>query len=183
MWSCYTDPSLLDERVALFFASGDTDPATIASQDCGISFTSRQLTQTVCITLKINAFLGFNCTCSSVLRVELQRKNDLFDIAQYQTDYAIFMFNFKLVIRTLTHLSLASHKRDIGKQCRPRSDATERGVWSESTLFALNAGISVNHCDNKNQPDNPSFRNGRIERVKVGEFTQMACTFAQYDIA
>ena len=23
----------------------------------------------------------------------------------------------------LTHLSLASHKRDIGKQCRPRSDA------------------------------------------------------------
>ena len=37
----------------------------------------------------------------------------------------------------LTHLSPASHKRDIGKQCRPRSDAEERGVWSESTLFAL----------------------------------------------
>ena len=28
----------------------------------------------------------------------------------------------------LTHVCLASHKRDIGKQCRPRSDAAERGV-------------------------------------------------------
>ena len=30
---------------------------------------------------------------------------------------------------------LASHKRDIGKQCRPRSDAAKCGVWSGSTLF------------------------------------------------
>ena len=37
----------------------------------------------------------------------------------------------------LTHLCLASHKRDIGKQCRPRSDAAECGVWSGSTLFAI----------------------------------------------
>ena len=28
----------------------------------------------------------------------------------------------------LTHLSLASHKRDVGKQCRPGSDAAECGV-------------------------------------------------------
>ena len=28
----------------------------------------------------------------------------------------------------LTHISLASHFWDIGKQCRPRSDAAERGV-------------------------------------------------------
>ena len=28
----------------------------------------------------------------------------------------------------LTRLNLASHKRDIGKQCRPRSDAAECGV-------------------------------------------------------
>ena len=27
--------------------------------------------------------------------------------------------------------------RDIGKQCRPLSDATKGGVWSGSTLFAL----------------------------------------------
>ena len=28
----------------------------------------------------------------------------------------------------LTHISLASHKNGIGKQCRPRSDDAERGV-------------------------------------------------------
>ena len=33
-------------------------------------------------------------------------------------------------ISRLTHLSLASCLWDIGKQCRTRSDATERGVWS-----------------------------------------------------
>ena len=32
----------------------------------------------------------------------------------------------------LTHISLASFLWDIGKQCRPRSDATEYGVWSGS---------------------------------------------------
>ena len=37
-----------------------------------------------------------------------------------------------VICRLLTHLSLAFHKRDSGKQCRPRSDATERGVWSGS---------------------------------------------------
>ena len=36
----------------------------------------------------------------------------------------------------LTHINLASHFWDIGKQCRPRSDAAERGVWSVSSLFA-----------------------------------------------
>ena len=35
----------------------------------------------------------------------------------------------------------SSHKRDIGKQCRPRSDAAERSVWSWSTLFALNTNV------------------------------------------
>ena len=50
----------------------------------------------------------------------------------------------------LTHLSLASHKRDIGKQCRPRSDATEWGVWSGSTLFALISEISTKHDNDKN---------------------------------
>ena len=35
----------------------------------------------------------------------------------------------------LTHISLASHFWDIGKQCRPRSDTTERGIWSGSSLF------------------------------------------------
>ena len=37
---------------------------------------------------------------------------------------------------SLTHISLASHLWGIGKQCRPRSDTAERGVWSGSSLFA-----------------------------------------------
>ena len=36
----------------------------------------------------------------------------------------------------LTHLRLASHKRDICKQCRPRSDAAERAA-SDQGLHCL----------------------------------------------
>ena len=46
-------------------------------------------------------------------------------------------------IITLTHLCLESHKRNIGKQCRPRSDATERGVCSGFTLLAFNTETSI----------------------------------------
>ena len=53
---------------------------------------------------------------------------------------------------SIPHLSLASRKRDIGKQSRPRSDATELDVCAVSTLFALNTGISVTHGNNKNLP-------------------------------
>ena len=38
-------------------------------------------------------------------------------------------------------LCILSPKRGIGKQCRPWSDAAERGVWSGSTLFASNTRI------------------------------------------
>ena len=55
----------------------------------------------------------------------------------------------------LTHLCLASHKWDIGKQCRLRLDAAERGVWSGSTLFALTTGLSIKHGNNQNWPDTP----------------------------
>ena len=40
------------------------------------------------------------------------------------------------VIGAITHLCLASNKRDTGKHRRPRSNTAERGVWSGSTLFA-----------------------------------------------
>ena len=35
---------------------------------------------------------------------------------------------FAHTVVKLVHLCLASHKRDIGKQCRVRSDVIERGV-------------------------------------------------------
>ena len=43
----------------------------------------------------------------------------------------------------LIHFSLALYKMGIAKQCRPRSDAAEQGVWSESILFALSAEIPI----------------------------------------
>ena len=39
-------------------------------------------------------------------------------------------------MQAITHCSRETRKRVIGKQCRPRSDAAERGVWSGSPLFA-----------------------------------------------
>ena len=42
---------------------------------------------------------------------------------------------------SLTHCSRETSKRVIGKQCRPRSDAAERGVWSGSSLFANSLAI------------------------------------------
>ena len=36
----------------------------------------------------------------------------------------------------LTHSIWTPHKKVIGKQCRPRSDAAERGIWSGFALFA-----------------------------------------------
>ena len=43
--------------------------------------------------------------------------------------------------RCLTHCSRETRKRVIGKQCRPRSDAAKRGVWSGSLLFANSLAI------------------------------------------
>ena len=66
------------------------------------------------------------------------------------------------LILSLTHLFLAFHKRDIGRQCRPRSDAAEVSVWSRSTLFASRTGISVKHGYNTNWPDIPYVEINRI---------------------
>ena len=41
----------------------------------------------------------------------------------------------------LTHCSRETRKRVTGKEYRPRSDATERGVWSGSPLFANSLAI------------------------------------------
>ena len=72
----------------------------------------------------------------------------------------------------LIHLCLASYKRDIGKRCRPRSDAAERGVWSGSTLFAFSTGISINHGNNKHKSDTPCKGNVPVQIVVVEESTR-----------
>ena len=51
---------------------------------------------------------------------------------------------------SLTHLCLAVHKMDMGKQWCHRSDATQRGDWSGSTAVTLNTRISTKHGKTKN---------------------------------
>ena len=55
----------------------------------------------------------------------------------------------------LTHLSLAFHN-----------------IWSGSTLFALNTGISIKYGYNKNYPDTPSIENELVKRFKVEDSTR-----------
>ena len=43
---------------------------------------------------------------------------------------------YLIIVVLLTHISLASFLWDIDKQRKPRSDDTERAVWSGSPLFA-----------------------------------------------
>ena len=64
----------------------------------------------------------------------------------------------QISFRYLNHLCLSSHKWDIGKQYKPRSDAAERGVWSGSTLFAFTTGISIKHGNNQNWPDPSNWK-------------------------
>ena len=65
-----------------------------------------------------------------------------------------------------------SHKRDSGKQCRPRSDTTECGIWSGSTLFAVNTWISIKMIlIIKINIDTLSTGNGLVQRVEVEEST------------
>ena len=54
------------------------------------------------------------------------------------------------VVVTRSHFSLETPKRVTDKKCRPRSDATQCGIWSGSTLFSLNTGISIKYSNYKN---------------------------------
>ena len=72
----------------------------------------------------------------------------------------------------LTRLCQASHERDIGKQCRPRSDAAVHGVWAGFTLFALQAWISIKHGNKvKKITDTASIWSGPVQRAAAGEPT------------
>ena len=69
----------------------------------------------------------------------------------------------------LIHLRIVSHKRNILKQCRPRSDATGRRFCSGSTLFTLSTRIYMKHGINKKKTktDTPSIGNGPVQRLDV----------------
>ena len=59
------------------------------------------------------------------------------------------MLQLSQFVIMLTSLSWETPKMVIGKQYTPLSDAAEHGIWSESTLFALNTGISIKPNNNE----------------------------------
>ena len=62
------------------------------------------------------------------------------------------------------HFYLETRKRVIGKQCRPRSDAT---VASDQDLHCLLTGISIkNKIKAINRPDTPKMTNGQAQYIK-----------------
>ena len=60
-----------------------------------------------------------------------------------RTKHRFGMVNIKTVRRLKTHCSRETPKRVIDKQYRPRSDATERDVWSGSSLFVNSLTICL----------------------------------------
>ena len=78
-------------------------------------------------------------------------------VVNFQTPMSILKIDIMHVDANtvyLTHISLASHFRDIGKQCRPRSDAAEH---------CLLTGISIrNKIEMKSTPDTPKMGNGLV---------------------
>ena len=71
----------------------------------------------------------------------------------------------------LLHLYQASRKRDIGKRYRLRSDATERGVWSGSALFALTTGISMINNKTEKLTRQPLSWKGTAPKRQIEEST------------
>ena len=72
-------------------------------------------------------------------------------------------------------------KRDFGKQCRPRSDATEHGVWLGSTLFAIRTGGAINMVTIKTNQTLLIFGNKPVKILNVEESTRhKRVTFWKY---
>ena len=67
----------------------------------------------------------------------LEAKNELDKSATALKNAETKIITYKSQVTfELTHCSRETRKRVIGKQCRPRSDATECSIWSGSPLFA-----------------------------------------------
>ena len=55
---------------------------------------------------------------------------------------------------------------DIGKQCRPRSDAAERGAWSGSPLFA-------HRMFYKKLNKNEMYHSAPVQQIETGKFIRI----------
>ena len=85
----------------------------------------------------------------------------------------LWTFITKCII-SLSHFSLEPSKRVTGKQCRPRTDATNHGIWSGSTLFVLDTGISIKCHSNKKLTSHPAAGNRPVQSW-VGVYNNLRC--------
>ena len=58
------------------------------------------------------------------------------------------------------HVLVEGHRKN--KHCRPRSDATERGLWSGSPWFLIKCSIKIWIKNIYIPPCNPWFKNGLV---------------------
>ena len=73
-----------------------------------------------------------------------------FHILSIRSEYVFWEQSIQKEYLSLTHLCPVSKNGTLGNQCRPRSDAAERGIVSGSSAFALNTVISVKRGNTKN---------------------------------
>ena len=86
------------------------------SYKCGISFFNKNLVDGVNKVYHVTGNQGYSY---------FSDKPSLLFHSNYIVEATL---NSKFTCCIITHISLASQFWDIGKQCRPRSDAAERGV-------------------------------------------------------
>ena len=61
---------------------------------------------------------------------------------------------------------------DLGRQCRPRSDATKLGIWSGSTLFACRNFYLKYNKKEITTPDTPITGNGLVQLIRIDKSTR-----------
>ena len=70
----------------------------------------------------------------------------------------------------LSHISIAFFLWNIGKQYKTRSDASKRGVWSGSPLFAYRSFFLNLKIYWKIPPNNPKNGNGLVQLIRMGTY-------------
>ena len=98
----------------------------------GIS-NSYQLDQSISVLRIIGLYSNFRIT---ICKQTVETQNAASGLGLYCLRMSHKKDARSIWVECFNPLSLASFLWDIGKQCRTRPDATERGVWPGSPLFA-----------------------------------------------
>ena len=96
----------------------------------------------ICVWVSLVEFyIRANNTKSSQLKKNCKEKSIQFDCVFWYRIEVIHVKWQERYFSQIIHWRLETPKRETGKQCRLRSDATECGIWSASPLFANSSNI------------------------------------------